>query len=792
MEKVNELHKELLDELNLHIHKSRDSFSYFIEHIYPLSYKKSQIVKAPHTFKWADRIQNNKLTATLSARKHLKSNLMYAWVMWRLFRLKDNERGLYMSYNQKMSSYHTENIKILIQSNPLFQGYKDKTSGVTEIDYEVNGNRFICEPSGILTFNRGWHGEWVVCDDILQDPANELNYGIIDKINRIFMEQVMSLPKEGGELHLVGTAQHSQDLFFKLKTNSGWNWEENKAILNEVDKIVLWNELFSYDRLCQIRNDIGNKAFDREYQCVLKGTKIITKAGFKNIEDIQRGDKVFGNGNFTEVKKTFSNKTNEIINIKLQNPRGIYITSEHPILIISQRNTGRVKTEHEKIREHKGGFYWIPSKHGFDTEWKQAKDIQRGDIICFPKHKQTGNVSISKEALELAGWYVSEGFCNNYTKIDGNSWCLGIAKKQHDIKEYIKELVKKVWGYDARKTNFEVCINNGEICRYYYYTFGNNAYNKKLPEWFFDLTEEQFFTFFESLFKGDGHHKNNYYVYTTNSETLSFQLKTLLRKFNKLVNVTKNGKQFVLRWCDNSSHCWMNNDYFFERVKLVNNIKGDFDVYNLHTEDETYCTENMLVHNCFPAWSEDAYFKRDELLSVVNSNEDKRPGGEWKVGEFVAGLDIGKKAHPSHFTVFMRRNGIYTQFFQVFMDGWDYTKQIEYIKGLIDYFVIDEVRYDATRGEFESFVEQNIINKRIWKPIIFGSKTKFQMAANFSKHVNNKSIKLINNQRMLDSVLSVNNELQAPETEIGHGDAFWSIAMAVYSSPTGGGYISIG
>lgn len=455
------MENDLLKELERYIQKSKESFPYFIEHIYPLSYKKTQIVKAPHTFEWAKRIQDNRLTATLSARKHLKSNLMYAWVMWRLFKLNENERGLYMSYNQKMSSYHTENIKLLIQSNPLFQGFKDKTNGVTEIDYESNGNRFICEPSGILTFNRGWHGNFVICDDILQDPANELNFGVIDKINRIFMEQVMSLPKEGGELHLVGTAQHAQDLFFKLKTNTSWNWQENKAILNEGDKLVLWKELFSYERLIEIRNDIGDKAFNREYQC-------------------------------------------------------------------------------------------------------------------------------------------------------------------------------------------------------------------------------------------------------------------------------------------------------------------------------------------FPVWSEDAYFKRDELMQVVNSQEDKRPGNQWKAGEFVAGLDIGKKAHPSHLSIFQRRNSIYTQFFQVFMDGWDYTKQIEYIKGLIDYFIVDEIRYDATRGEFESFAEQNIINRRIWRPIIFGTKTKFQMAENLSKHVNNKTIKLINNQRMIDSVLSVNNELKAPETEIGHGDAFWSIAMAVYEARQGGGYISIG
>ena len=457
------LEYEVLSELDEIHKKAKESFPYFIKHIFPCSFKKNQFVICTHTWKWADRIQSNQLSATLSARKHLKSTCMYAFIMWKIFRLEKDEkvRWLYMSYNQKMSVYHTENIKNYVQSNQHFNGIIDQTTGNSTLDYSWgNNSRFQCVPSGILTFNRGWHGEGLICDDILQDPTSELNFTVIDKINRIFMEQVMSLPKEGGELQLVGTAQHTQDLFFKLKNNKSWNWAEYKAILNEADKTILWPELFTCKRLGQNRRDIGEKAFNREYQCS-------------------------------------------------------------------------------------------------------------------------------------------------------------------------------------------------------------------------------------------------------------------------------------------------------------------------------------------PVWSEDAYFNRGKLMIIVNAVERKEPGGQWKAGEFIAGLDIGKKAHPSHFVIFQRRNGIYTQFFQVFMDRWDYTKQVSYIQGLIDFYVIDEVRYDNTRGELEPFVEQNLINPRIWRPVIFGTKSKFQMASNFSKNVNNETVHLLNNQRMIDSILSVNNDLQAPETEIGHGDAFWSIAMALYEPPQGGGYMAI-
>lgn len=440
------------DEIKQIILNAKNDFSYFIKHIYPLSFKKETIVKAPHIWKWAQRIQNNKKTTTLSARKHLKSSLMYAYIMWLIFKLKEDKEWLYMSYNQTMSMYHTQKIKHLISLNPYFQGIKDLNTSSSYLDYEWNNHLFKCIPAGILTFNRGRHPDGVICDDILQDPTSELNFSIIDKITRIFMEQVMSLPKEGGEIHLVGTAQHQQDLFFKLKDNPSWDWQENKAIINELNKEVLWPELFNYERLIEIRNtEIGEKAFNKEYQCS-------------------------------------------------------------------------------------------------------------------------------------------------------------------------------------------------------------------------------------------------------------------------------------------------------------------------------------------PIWTEEAYFQRNEIMDRIdNLFQRDDPAKEWKGRlRIIAGLDIGKKMHPSHLVIFTERMSEYHMIFEMFMDNWDYSKQVDFINQLIEFYLIDELRYDDTRGELEGFRERNLINQRIWKPITFTHKTMFDMASNLSRLINQKKLTLLNRQRMINSILSVNNNLQAPESEIGHGDAFWSICLAVY------------
>ena len=53
------------------------------------------------------------------------------------------------------------------------------------------------------------------------------------------------------------------------------------------------------------------------------------------------------------------------------------------------------------------------------------------------------------------------------------------------------------------------------------------------------------------------------------------------------------------------------------------------------------------------------------------------------------------------------------------------------------------------------------------------------MAQIFEEFVHSGRLKLFRDGRQTNQILSVNNELKAPETPQGHGDAFFSIAMAL-------------
>jgi hypothetical protein len=61
----------------------------------------------------------------------------------------------------------------------------------------------------------------------------------------------------------------------------------------------------------------------------------------------------------------------------------------------------------------------------------------------------------------------------------------------------------------------------------------------------------------------------------------------------------------------------------------------------------------------------------------------------------------------------------------------------------------------------------------------FTAKSKMTMAQIFETYVHEGNTKLLADERQTAQILSVNNELKAPETPQGHGDAFFSIAMAL-------------
>lgn len=232
-------------------------------------------------------------------------------------------------------------------------------------------------------------------------------------------------------------------------------------------------------------------------------------------------------------------------------------------------------------------------------------------------------------------------------------------------------------------------------------------------------------------------------------------------------------------WQGHPSFCWS---------ELMKKKKTNFKMY-------------MKEFMCVPVRSTDAFVSLEQLNQAIKSrlkNYDVARPPLLKKRTVVGGFDIGKKTHPSHFGIFVESRRKYKvvridkvtgrttesmerkmiQVHSKFLDGWDYIDQIEYIKNAISAFQIDKMFYDNTRSEFESFAEAGKLPGAM-EPLVFTAKEKFAMASEMDIVITQGLIYLINDERQKRQMLSVDCDLKAQETEEGHGDAFFSNALAV-------------
>ena len=193
-----------------------------------------------------------------------------------------------------------------------------------------------------------------------------------------------------------------------------------------------------------------------------------------------------------------------------------------------------------------------------------------------------------------------------------------------------------------------------------------------------------------------------------------------------------------------------------------------------------FATEFLLK----PYTSSIAFLNENDIESVENKELVSLSSSYSHVDELenevglqcvIGGFDIGKKRNPSHLAIFKAYSDKLkiVQINSSFLDGWDYTEQADFINQVTERFNINFGYYDNTRAELDDRdVHEN------WKPIIFTVKIKRQLAQMLEKFVRTGVIELIPDKRQKEQIISVNNDLQAPETFEGHGDCFWSVALA--------------
>lgn len=213
-------------------------------------------------------------TSLKSARLHLKSTIAVGFLAWKIYRMVHGKarrfnEWLYIGYKEDGAEYQIKRLKRYIAELPeLYDGLTGNTDAESKVDYECSEGRFVVNPAGMFSFKRGEHPDGIIADDILRDPQVKLDISQLKKLERIFLEELEPMPKKDiGELHVFGTAQDEDDLFSVLEKIPDYKSVECPAIINEKTREVLWQQGFPYEKLIEYRARMGEKAFNKEFQC---------------------------------------------------------------------------------------------------------------------------------------------------------------------------------------------------------------------------------------------------------------------------------------------------------------------------------------------------------------------------------------------------------------------------------------------------------------------------------------------------------------------------------------------
>lgn len=361
------------------------------------------------------------------------------------------------------------------------------------------------------------------------------------------------------------------------------------------------------------------------FPCFVEGTKIMTDKGYKNIEDINTGDKVLTHTNsYQEVVKPMINEANHLYKIDTMCSETLYTTEEHPFYI------------RKRYRE------WDNDKRMYDRKfekpkWIKAKDLNKdcyvgiainqesklpnweGVTFKWKGHRKERHSTILNDKFNmpefwwLIGRYIGDGWIRSQ---GGIIICCAYGEEN----EIISKL--DILGFNYLITNertvIKIHIAFKEIGAYVT-QFGRGASNKHLTNDIFNLPIDLLKEFIEGYKSADGF-VDRYGLNKINSvsKDLIYGIgqciaKAYQRPFS-IYHTKRNPTHIIegrtvhqkdtytVTWkyeCKKQDKAFYDGKYIWCPINKVEKIDYDGLVYNMEvSNDNSYTVNNIIVHNC--------------------------------------------------------------------------------------------------------------------------------------------------------------------------------------------------
>jgi len=317
------------------------------------------------------------------------------------------------------------------------------------------------------------------------------------------------------------------------------------------------------------------------FPCVPKGYLVRTSFGFKPIETIDAGELVLTHRNrFRKVLKTMNRVGDHIYHIKAVGAADLELTGEHPVYSFQN-----------------GCFSWIKTKY-----------LKPGDYVVYNINNREVPSDFTSDQLWLMGRYVADGYRENHS-LHRVLYAIGDSKND----EFIRHLGDRKEGVDyvVRHRNgsyeykmFDSFLENVLL------QFGFKSLGKIIPNWVLELDCNQLSAFLDGYLSGDGHSRKDrkLQMYSTVNRNVGVSIQDIIIKLHRVVPTMSIRKDFRKpTFNDSYNYQYSLNpidqqiigDKILVKIKSITREDKPIEVFNLEVEeDNSYCVENVIVHNC--------------------------------------------------------------------------------------------------------------------------------------------------------------------------------------------------
>lgn len=352
--------------------------------------------------------------------------------------------------------------------------------------------------------------------------------------------------------------------------------------------------------------------------CFVAGTMILTREGYRPIEELIVGDVVLTHlGRWRSITCVMKREGAALRAIKAQGVPCIVTTDEHPFY--ARRKIG--------ARPYKPGQ---TSRIISDPAWVEAKDIDR---TCYLG--QTLPPISSDDHTEDFWWfvgrYLADGWiCDAVRKSDVPKGKRGsrINSKVHKIVLCCKHSEESDVARRLADAKLRACVTRERtVCKFHINSkdlvaflrqFGRYAHGKRLPRVAMELEPSKARALLDGYFTGDGcvvtRGSYTYKTATTVSRALALGISLLAQRAYGVVAGVTHVK--MPKTCVIEGRVCNQRDQYHVRIPLKNRsafVEGDYGwklvrssepagtgtVYNISVEeDESYVADGAIVHNC--------------------------------------------------------------------------------------------------------------------------------------------------------------------------------------------------